>query len=275
MRSRTVARFLSCCVIACGCSESEVPPLAREPWVDRPVAEWPDFALSNDVVFDDTTFSMLANAFVVDTGVDTIGVTCKHMFMVFRNQRGTSTISLGDDFVGWRLRSSRDTAREVPTRRLINEDPREPIGDFASLKDRDWLIFELADGLDGLYPLKIRYAPVERGETVRAVGRSLSGRHDREPTISPLRVFRVASTYYYVQPLEPWLDPSQTSGSPVIDENGHLVGLVSGAVGRLGVIAGVDYLRSQLERYGVPYEPHHGVPVPTGAREDPPTQPPR
>jgi len=43
------------------------------------------------------------------------------------------------------------------------------------------------------------------------------------------------------------------SCSPVIDGNGYLVGLVSGAVGRLGVVAGVEYLRSQFDRYGVAY----------------------
>ena len=50
------------------------------------------------------------------------------------------------------------------------------------------------------------------------------------------------------------MDPTQTSGSPVIDANGHLVGLVSGAVGRLGIVAGVAYLRQLFDRYGVPYQ---------------------
>jgi hypothetical protein len=64
---------------------------------------------------------------------------------------------------------------------------------------------------------------------------------------------RVFPAYYYVQPLDRSIDPVQTSGSPVIDANGYLVGLVSGAVGQLGVVAGVEYLRSQFDRYGVPY----------------------
>lgn len=248
------ASLLSCCAVACGAPEPEAPPLPREPWVDRPVAEWPDFALSNDVVFHDTTFSMLANGFLLDTGADTAGITCKHIFMVFQNQRGTSTIALGDDFVGWSLRSSRDTTRVVPLGRLINEDPGEPVGDFAGIKSRDWLLFEPAGWSEGVYPLKVRYTPLEVGDTIHAVGRNLAGRHDRDPTIRPLRVFRVEPTYYYVQPLNPALEPGHTSGSPVIDENGYLVGLVSGAVGRLDVIAGVGYLESQFERYGIPYQ---------------------
>lgn len=259
-RTRTVSRLpltlmaaLASSVPACGGPETDAPPLPPEPWVDRSVADWPDFALSNDVAFADTTYSYLANAFAVDTGADTIGVTCKHIFMVFRNQRGTSAISLGDDFRAWTLRSSRDTARVLPIRRLINDDANEPVGDFASLKDRDWLVFELGSWTDGIYPLKVRYTPLERGDTIYAVGRSRAGRHDPDPVPSRLRVFRAAPSYYYVQPLDPMVDPEHTSGSPVIDENGYLVGLVSGAVGRLGVVAGVDYLRVVFDRYGVKY----------------------
>lgn len=240
--------------LACGSGDSGTSALPREPWIDRPVAEWPDFALSNDVVFSDTAFSYLANAFAVDTGADTVGATCKHIFMVFENRRGVRTIALGDDFVGWSLRSSRDTTRVLETRRLVNADPNEPVGDFASIKDRDWLVFELDGWSKGVYPLKVRYAPLEVGETVYAVGRSLAARHDPDPVPSPLRVYRAAGTYYYVQPLDPSVDPEHTSGSPVIDENGYLVGLVSGAVGRLGVVAGVAYLRQVFDRYDIAYQ---------------------
>jgi hypothetical protein len=244
--------------LACGSGDLDAPVLPREPWVDRPVAEWPDFALSNEVVFTDTAYSYLANAFAVDTGADTVGATCKHIFMVFRNQRGITTVAFEDDFAGWSLRSSRDSARVLGTRRLVNADPTEPVGDFASIKDRDWLVFELDGWSDGVYPLKVRYTPLEVGETIYAVGRSLAGRHDPDPAPSPLRVYRAAGTYYYVQPLDPSVDPEHTSGSPVIDENGYLVGLVSGAVGRLGVVAGVAYLRQLFDRHEIAYR----VPTP-------------
>jgi hypothetical protein len=239
-------------LVSCGRSgtATDLPP---EPWADHPVSEWPDFVLSSDVVFSDTTFSYLANAVAVDTGLDTVGATVKHLFMVFRNQRGTETIDLGEDFEAWSFRSSRDSTLVLRAERLINADRNEPISDFSGLKDRDWLLFELGAWVEGVYPLKVRYAPLERGEVVYAVGRSLEERRDPDPVLSPLRVYRAASTYYYVQPLDDTIDPRGTSGSPVIDENGYLVGLVSGGVGRLGVVAGVEYMRQQFDRYGVAY----------------------
>ena len=73
---------------------------------------------------------------------------------------------------------------------------------------------------------------------MHAVGRSLQNRRNPDPTPTPLRVYRAFGTYYYVQPLDSEADTAHTSGSPVIDRGGRVVGLVSGAVGRLGVVGG-------------------------------------
>jgi hypothetical protein len=216
------------------------------------VAEWPDFALTNDIAFTDTTYTGTANAFLVDTGADTVAVTVKHIFMALELWRDDMTgIDPGPDLVAWRFRSSRDPSRRVEGR-LLNADPGEPIGDFASLKDRDWLVFAIDSVPDGVYPLKVRWTPVERGARIRAVGRSLRRRDARDPVLSPLVVYQAAGTYYYVQPQRD-TDPQHTSGSPVIDRDGYLVGIVSGAVGRLGVVSGVAYLRRVLEAHGVAY----------------------
>lgn len=244
--------FILLAPTACG-EGGGVPALPAEPWVDRPVAEWPDFALTNDIVFTDTTYTGVANAFLVDTGADTVAVTVKHMFMALERWRDDVTgIDPGPAFVTWRFRSSREPSRAVEGR-LLNRDPEEPIGDFAGLKDRDWLVFAIDSVPDGVYPLKVRWTPAERGASIRAVGRSLRRRDDRDPVPTPLGVYQSVGTYYYVQPRRA-TDPQHTSGSPVIDEAGHLVGIVSGAVGRLGVVSGVAYLRRVLEAQGVAYD---------------------
>jgi hypothetical protein len=43
------------------------------------------------------------------------------------------------------------------------------------------------------------------------------------------------------------------SGSPVIDKNGFLVGIVSGQEGNLGVMGGVKYLTLMFDKYGIEY----------------------
>ena len=43
------------------------------------------------------------------------------------------------------------------------------------------------------------------------------------------------------------------SGSPVIDKNGYLVGIVSGQEGRLGIMGAVPYLTKMFDKYNVKY----------------------
>jgi len=230
--------------------QQERPP---EPWISQPVSAWPDFALTNEISFADTTFKNLANAFLIDTGYDTLGVSCKHLFMVFENQLDLQFIDLGKDFRYWRLYPKNDPAKVVFTQRLINQNPNESIGEFNTLKVRDWIIFEVQKNLPDIYPLKIRYAPIKEGEIVYAVG---WGCHQTD-TVTPARVklqcLMGLGNYYYVRSLKTDAQPQGRSGSPVIDQKGYLVGIVSGAEGNMGVIGSVGYLRKLFEDYGIKY----------------------
>jgi len=53
-------------------------------------------------------------------------------------------------------------------KRLINRDDNEPIGQFNTLKVRDWIIFDLREKRKDIYPLKIRFTPVKKNEIVYA-----------------------------------------------------------------------------------------------------------
>jgi len=59
--------------------------------------------------------------------------------------------------------------------------------------------------------------------------------------------------YFYVDTIESDGHPEGTSGSPVIDQNGYLVGIVSGAEGKLGVFGAVKYLKGLFDTYGIGY----------------------
>lgn len=245
MRALALGTGLLIALVGCGREPARDGP-PPEPWTDRPVEEWPDLVLTNTIEFRDTTLRGLANAFLVDTGRDTVGVTAKHLFLVLARTFGLEAIDPGDALVQWRFPSSRDPTRVVAARRLVNRNPEEPIGDFSSLKDRDWLVFELERPIPDVHPLKLRLRPIGADETVYAVGRSAERREEPDPSVTPLRRFRAVGGYYYVR-ARPDADPAGTSGSPVIDANGHLVGIVSGAVGELGVVSGVRYLAGLLE----------------------------
>ena len=103
-----------------------------------------------------------------------------------------------------------------------------------------------------IYPLKIRLEPVSRGESVYAIGRA-KDQDSEEPSVIEMKVYRNKGNYYYIETITENVNPVGRSGSPVIDANGFLVGIVSGAEGKLGVIGSVDFLKQILDTHGLSY----------------------
>ena len=116
------------------------------------------------------------------------------------------------------------------------------------------VIFDLEEKDPTIYPLKIRYEPLEKDEVVYSVGWSWDEENKKYPNMSKMRIYKVMGNYYYVRTLSDSGSPAGRSGSPVIDKNGYLAGIVSGAEGKLGIIGSVQYLRSLFDDFGVPYE---------------------
>jgi len=242
--------FLS--IVFSGCNEKK--KVAKEGWMAKPVKEWPSFALTNDIAFTDTTYRALANAFLIDTGKDTLAVSCKHIFMAFANLRGLSSIDLGSQFVAWKMYPKNQTQQQVEIKNLVNQSAAEPIGQFNTLKDRDWILFSLQEKNKNIYPLKIRYTPVRSNEVVFAVGWGALQKNNSYPKLIKMQCFKNMGNYFYVQTLTRNVRGEGRSGSPVIDQNGYLVGLISGQEGKLGVIGSVAYLQQLFEQYGIPYQ---------------------
>jgi hypothetical protein len=235
-----------------GCQNS--PQIEKEPWAEKPVSLWPNFALTNEISFKDTTYHDFANSFLVNTGFDTIGISCKHLFMVFENQPGIKSVDLGDTFKYWKMYPKNNKENTVAITRLINTDPNERIGRFNTLKVRDWIIFELEKEKNQLYPLKIRHTPVKNKEIVYAVGWGMKQKDNRKPALLKLQCFKNLGNYFYTKTLSTDTHPSGRSGSPVIDKNGYLVGIVSGQEGDLGVIGTVPYLTGLFDKYRIKYK---------------------
>ncbi|NRD21893.1 trypsin-like peptidase domain-containing protein [Winogradskyella litoriviva] len=229
-----------------------------EPWINKPVSQWPDFALTNTISFTDTTYTDFANSFLINTGIDTVAVSCKHLFMVFEKQLGMSNIDLGPEFKYWNLYPKNKKEKTVSIKRLINKNQSENIGEFNTLKIRDWIIFEIEDANSELYPLKIRFTPVKKNEVVYAVGWGIKQKDNSKPALIKLQCFDNLGDYFYTKHLKTDTQPHGRSGSPVIDKNGYLVGIVSGQEGNLGVIGSVNYLKKILKKYNIEYvKPSH------------------
>jgi hypothetical protein len=243
----TVGFFL----LICSCSKQ--PEIVKEPWIEKPISDWPDFALTNEISFKDTTYFDLANSFLVNTGYDTLGVSCKHIFMVFQNLPEIEGIDLGKNFKYWKMYAKNARGKIVSIKNLINKDSNEPIGAFNTLKVRDWIIFELDKKDPGIYPLKIRTTPVESLEILYAVGWGIKQKDNSRPALLKVQCIKNLGDYFYTRELTSNIQAHGRSGSPVIDKNGYLVGIVSGAEGKMGVMGSVRYLTDLFDQYNIKY----------------------
>lgn len=212
----------------------------KEKWADKPLSEWPELVFTNDIEFKDTTYTGIANAFLVDTGDDTLGITCKHIFLIFMHE-DLPTIDLGENFIRWKVYPKGNEDKFIIFGEMINKNSDEMVDAFNTLKSRDWLLFEVDDIPEGFTPLKIRTKPAQEGEIIYCLGWPYKQKKG-SPSLVKMEIFRNAGPYYYVNTLTENVDPAGRSGSPVIDANGYLVGIVSGAEGRLGVICNVNYI---------------------------------
>ncbi|PKQ65789.1 hypothetical protein BZG02_01925 [Labilibaculum filiforme] len=249
---KNLALVIISCILLLGCKHSTQS--VKESWVEKPFSSWPDFALSNEISFADTIYSDLANSFLVTTEFDTIGVSCKHLFIVFEKQLGLNSIDLGYTFNYWKMYPKNQKEKTVSVKHLINKNPNEQIGQFNTLKVRDWIIFELEEQNRQLYPLKIRYTPVENNEIVYAVGWGMNQKDNSKPALLKLQCFKNLGDYFYSKPLGTDTYPAGKSGSPVIDKNGYLVGIVSGQEGNMAVIGGIPSLTKVFDKYNIEYK---------------------
>lgn len=233
------------------CSNTEVP-VSKEPWMEKPVSEWPELVMTNSVEFSDTTYNNIGNAFLIDTGSDTLAVTCKHIFMLFRAETNNK-IDLNDNFRSWKIYPKGKVEKSLLLENLINKNKDEETGEFNTLKSRDWIIFRLKKKSE-FTPLKIRTSPLREGEIVYSLGWSFK-QQTKYPSLVKMQVYKNFGVYFYVNTLTQNVDHAGRSGSPVIDKNGYLIGIVSGAEGKLGVVGGITYLNQQLSKYNLNNNP--------------------
>ena len=101
-------------LIALQCGRHEPPE--REPWIDKPLQEWPSIALTNDVTFHGKAYKKLANSFLVSAPPDTFAV---------RRGRGSGRHSLSRIPDGYPSRSQGRWLTEVPEVQIggVDGDP--------------------------------------------------------------------------------------------------------------------------------------------------------
>ena len=207
----------------------------KETWIEKPKEQWPTIALVNEVLYkngdtyEDPSLREIGYAgtgFLIDTGKDTLAVTAKHVLWIARNRK-SNTVNINDDLEKWIMRPKSST-NVILMDKLLNEDNKEVlVGEESTIMERDWLIFSIKKTPKEVHPLKVRYIPLKPGEKIYRISNPYQS---KTTVIYESRVIRTEGTDIFMETDTTRLKPG-SSGSPVIDANGYLVGIQSSAFG--------------------------------------------
>ena len=185
-----------------------------------------DITLVNKIQFFNSKYDQpkFSCGFLLNYGNDTFAVTAKHLLKIIRTDNMTN-VSFENNIKDWSLYSLNDPSEVVMCERLLNENKSELLAS-KSTYENDWLIFSIRQNVSKVKPLKIRTTPLIQGEKLYVVGWT------RTMENGPQRVYEFAyhKTIGNRILLKDVLIPEKLgglSGSPLLDEEGLVVGIVS------------------------------------------------
>lgn len=215
---------------------------------------FPAIALTNRIIFTDPHFDQprFSCGFLLAQGRDTFAVTARHL-LKFIKTKEMKQLALGASVKSWSLFALPNKEQRVVTGRLLNENLAASLDDKATY-DEDWLVFSVRSNQTAVKPLAFRTTPLRPGEKLYVVGWT---RHMEEGA-QRVYEFEYYKTIDHRLLLKDIAVPAQfggLSGAPLIDEQGDLVGIVSG--GTVDPVSKqkyfspcpVDGLRAFIENY--------------------------
>ncbi len=218
-----------------------------ETWAELPQQQWPAIALTSDFVIDGKQYVAKGSGFLIDTGKDTLAVTCKHWFLFFQGAHGLRNIDFDGKLESWEMYPKNQPEKRIVLGEPINTDPNEKVLSN-EIMNYDWLLFKIKEKNPDIYPLKIRFGKVDKGEDLYSIGWT----NDQDPILQPVRHWIMYKTFGFrhLIDIQGSKELAGLSGAPVIDGNGYVIGINGGGSGEKAWICTTEYLKTVLEKYG-------------------------
>nr|WP_269813748.1 trypsin-like peptidase domain-containing protein [Bowmanella yangjiangensis] len=179
-------------------------------------------------------------------------LTVKHVLLEARIAEMQS-VSVKEHVAQWQIRANNANYEPIVLGKLLNEDTSEKL-DIAVL-EKDWLVFEVLQRPTFLTPLTLRQTPIEAGEELSAYGCTYSNQATCQQDTYTGHFLTKENNNLRIHMAD--MEPSKLrglSGSPVVDKNMQLVGIVSNVMksssgdGFDFAPASTDYLIEVLEK---------------------------
>ena len=220
----------------------------------RVSSETPQYSGVNHLEYGDETpeKTFVGNGFLIEHMQKLYGVTVKHSLLEAKTP-DMNSVSIKDHINDWRIHPNLSPNQFVRFGKLLNEDQNELLN--MQILEKDWLLFEVKENRSNLEILSLRTSPLQKGEILTAYGCSYS---TKESCIQDkYQGTYISSTKTNHRIDMPELDLNGLrglSGSPVLDENNQVVGIVSNVMkaesgeGFDFAPANLAYLLSELEK---------------------------
>ncbi len=188
-------------------------------------AKLKDMALINGISFYDSEYdnNNAGNGFVVNFDGKNYAITAKHVLLIAKTDE-MKFVDLEGELKHWRMYARNNPAIYLTIEKLLNSDKSEKL-EWESMSD-DWLVFSIKENKTGFESLRFRETALIKGESLYAIGWTY------QDTGGPQRIYRFkydvteGNLHTLVQVKGP-KELAGLSGSPVVDQNGLLVGVVS------------------------------------------------
>ncbi len=198
----------------------------------------------NQIEYTDSKHPSAACGFLVDTGDEILAATAKHVLKYFKSE-AMDSVSFAGTLETWRMFPKDSPGDVVVIDALVNEDPNEPIERIPS--SRDWLLFTLREATDAVQPLRLRSTPLRKGEIVYVVGWRYPDKGRQRVHEGRFVRMERGSVLVSIDALKDNTVPG-LSGSPVIDAEGQVIGLMSAKAGKLQRLAPADYVQDLVAK---------------------------
>ncbi|MBL0745672.1 S1 family peptidase [Chryseolinea lacunae] len=171
-----------------------------------------------------SSFEYVTTGFLIDTGTDTLAATVKHSLWVAKT-KAMNTVDLRH-LQRWIMHPKGVLKDSVVIDYLINTDTTEVLnGNESTITQRDWLVFKTRFRSPAIQPLKPRYTRIEVGETIYFTGCPYS---EKSCVTHEARVIETeGNRIIFTRPEN--LNLGGFSGSPLIDKDGYLIGILGGS----------------------------------------------
>ena len=213
----------------------------------------PQYSGINQVTFNDSKYDnpFAGNGFLIKYNDRLFAVTVKHALFVAKTPN-LNAVYIEDEVKEWRIHENNNKDNYVVLGKLLNANKNEPI-DMHILAN-DWLVFEVEKNNSNFAVLELRDTPLEMGEPLTAYGCTYAAQEtcSQDEYKGPFVGMEENNLRFAIQNLE-GKRPRGLSGSPVLDKNNKLVGIISNAIksktgdGIDSAPATLTYLRNVLK----------------------------